>query len=68
MNRIPLKYKSDLHRQVLTLESRCSRKGDVYFLVGWDDGKDYVCFQHMTSALDFINTNFNSDGFGHLTF
>lgn len=68
MNRIPLKYKSERQRQVLTLEARTSKRGDVFFLVSWDDEKDYICFKHMSSALDFINTNFNIDGFGHITF
>lgn len=57
MKRIPMKYNSSEDEVVLKLTSRSDKKGNVFFMV--ESGEDdYVCFTHLSSALDYIQTNF----------
>lgn len=57
MKRIPMKYNSEEKEVIIKLTSRCSKLGDSFFMVEY--GEDlYACFKHMSSAMDFIETNF----------
>lgn len=54
-------YNSELIGTQLTLESRCDKMGNVYHYVTYLDNNDvqqYVRFSKLSSAFDFINTNF----------
>lgn len=57
IRRKPLKHISFVERNVLTIDARVDKLGNQFYCV--DYGDDYVCFQNMSSAIDFINTNFN---------
>lgn len=57
MKRKPMKYNSTEDEVVLKLTSRSDKKGNVFFMVEYGDD-DYVCFAHLSSALDYIQTNF----------
>lgn len=56
MKRKPMKYNSEETEVIIKLTSRCNKKGDSFYMVEY--GEDYAAFQHMSSALDFIQTNF----------
>lgn len=57
----PRKYKSELVRSVLTIESRQTRLGDLFYLVSFaKDGEPHnFAFSNLDSAIDFVNSNFN---------
>lgn len=57
MKRLPKLYNSSVDDVVLKLTSRRTKKGDVFFCVEFND--DYATFNHLSSALDFINSNFS---------
>lgn len=55
------KYNSSVRSVVVLVESRMDKKGNVFFCVSYqnNDGDDcYVCFENMSSVLDFIKSNF----------
>lgn len=56
MKRIPMKYNSNEEEQIIKLSSRMDKKGNLFYMVEFGD--DYAAFSHMSSALDFIQTNF----------
>ena len=61
MKRKPLKYNSVEVDVIIKLSSRTGKTGEVFFMVDYTNNNgtpDYVCFNHLSSALDFINTNF----------
>lgn len=64
MNFQPKYYKTHPLSQVLTLESVVDRKGNMMYAVsssrGVNECKHYL-FMHLSSAIDFISTNFCYD-------
>lgn len=57
----PVYYKTSPLSHVLTLESVTDRLGDVYFAVTLSQGEHknvHYMFRHLSSALDFISSNF----------
>lgn len=59
MKRIPLKYKTEERQTFVKLTSRADKLGNILYFVEYADG-EYSAFRHMSSALDFISTNFKS--------
>lgn len=61
MNFEPKYYKTSPLSLVLRLESVIDRHGDIYFAItlakGDNDNVHYM-FKHLSSALDFIDSNF----------
>lgn len=51
-----MKYNTTEQEVIIKLSTRCDKFGNCTFMVEYND--DYACFQHMSSALDFIQTNF----------
>lgn len=62
MKRKALKHISFVDKQILTIESRVDKLGNQFLCVSYGEN-DYVCFEKMSSVLDFINTNFNINPF-----
>lgn len=65
MKRIPLFYKTDENEKVLSLSTRSDKFGNIFHCVEFpcdnsETGKDYAMFSHLSSALDFIQTNFTA--------
>ena len=60
MKRTPKMYNTEHDDDVLKLSTRSDKMGNVLFFVEWtnEDKRDYACFRHMSSAMDFINSNF----------
>lgn len=61
MKRIPTLYNSDLEQTELTLSTRTDKLGNIFHYVEFynnDGTKDYARFEHLSSALDFIHSNF----------
>lgn len=61
MKRIPTLYNSDEQEKLLTLSTRSDKLGNVYHYVEYcenDGTNNYARFAHLSSALDFINSNF----------
>lgn len=60
MKRIPKMYNSVERDCIIKLSSRTTKLGETFFCVEFEttDGSDYVTFAHMSSALDFIQSNF----------
>ena len=56
MKRIAKMYNSEEKECIVKLTSRCDKAGNVFFCVHFQD--DYATFAHMSSALDFIQSNF----------
>lgn len=56
MKRVPRKYNSEETEVIIKLTSRCDKLGNSFYMVEY--GSDYAAFSHMSSALDFIQTNF----------
>lgn len=55
------KYNSTVVKPILKIESRVSKKGDIFFLVEYLDNhaeEHYVTFERMSSVVDFIKSNF----------
>lgn len=57
----PRKYKSEHVSPVLTIETRQTRLGDLFFYVTfYRDGQEFgYAFSSLDSAVDFVNSNFN---------
>lgn len=65
MKRVPLFYRTDEEDALLSLSTRKDKFGNIFYCVEFpnvnsDTGKDYVMFTHLSSALDFIQTNFKA--------
>ena len=61
MKRIPLFYQSEENQKDLVLSTRSDKLGNVLHCVEYlnnDGSKDYAFFSHLSSALDFIHSNF----------
>lgn len=63
MKRVPLLFKTDVESVDISLSTRSDKLGNIYHCVEYPDentpsGKSYVMFSHLSSALDFIQTNF----------
>ena len=62
MKRVPLFYKTEELNQDLRLSTRVDKLGNVFHVVEYfdsDDKPNYSFFVHLSSALDFIHSNFN---------
>lgn len=56
---ISRKFKSESIKETLKVEMRQDRKGDLFYLVSFSKSEiDYVCFENMSSVIDFIKSNF----------
>lgn len=65
MKRIPLLYKTDEVSKDLVLTTRSDHQGNILHCVEYPDnntsaGMSYAMFTHLSSALDFISTNFKA--------
>ena len=60
MNRIPLFYKTSEECKDLVLTTRSDKAGNIFHCVEFENGDkhDYAMFKNLSSALDFIQTNF----------
>lgn len=61
MKRIPRLYNSEEVSVNLTLSTRRDKFGDIFHCVEYVNNsglKDYAVFNHLSSALDFIQSNF----------
>lgn len=61
MKRIPLMYQSEEQSKDLVLSTRSTKLGEIMHCVEYlnnDGSKDYAFFHNLSSALDFINSNF----------
>ena len=61
MKRIPTLYNSEEQEKLLTLSTRCDKLGNVYHYVEYfenDGTQNYARFAHLSSAMDFISSNF----------
>lgn len=57
----PSFYSSEEHSKDLVLSTRSDKLGNVYHYVEFknnDDSFSYARFNHLSSALDFISSNF----------
>lgn len=63
MKRVPLFFKTEELTQDLRLSTRVDKLGNVFHVVEYfdsDDKPNYsFFFVHLSSALDFIHSNFN---------
>lgn len=62
MKRVPLMYRTDEESKDLSLSSRSDKFGNILHCVEYMNNgqKDYAFFKHLSSALDFIQTNFSA--------
>lgn len=63
MKRVPRFYNSEEKDFVLKLSTRCDKFGNVFYCVDYttpSGSADYVTFSHLSSALDFISSNFKA--------
>lgn len=62
MKRIPIRFKTDETSVILHVSTRVDKAGNIFYFVEYpnlDSGlTEYVAFKHLSSALDFIQTNF----------
>lgn len=63
MQRVPLLCKTEEVDRELTLSTRVDKFGKIFHCVEFPDsdtpsGRNYALFEHLSSALDFIKTNF----------
>lgn len=61
MKRIPTFYNSELEQIELTLITCSDKLGNIHHYVEYfnnDGSKDYASFKNLSSALDFIHSNF----------
>lgn len=61
MDFVPQYYKTNPLSLVLRLESVTDKRGNIKFAVTLSQGERenvHYLFEHLTSALDFINSNF----------
>lgn len=56
----PIKFKSDLISTIITIESRQSRLGDIFYYVEYtfENQRFGHAFKHLSSAIDFVQSNF----------
>lgn len=57
----PYMHKSQSLKPMLAIESRVDKCGNIFFSVEYQDNKGLfhnIAFEHMTSAIDFIKSNF----------
>lgn len=55
------KYNSDVVSDVVKVTMRSSRRGDLFYLVEYNDNDNverYVTFEKLSSVIDFIQSNF----------
>lgn len=60
MKRIPTLYNSEEEDKLLILSTRRDKVGNIFYYVEYvsDGSNDYVRFEHLSSALDFIHSYF----------
>lgn len=60
MQKIARKYNSEEVKSVVSLSMRRDKRGDLFYMVEYSgkNGQEYSCFEFMSSAIDFINSNF----------
>lgn len=61
MKRVPLFYQTEEQVKDLVLSTRTDKMGNILQCVEYlnnDGSKDYAMFKNLSSALDFIQTNF----------
>ena len=61
MKRIPIFYKTEEVNKDLTLSTRRDAVGNIWHVVEYsnnDNSTDYAFFEKLSSALDFIHSNF----------
>lgn len=61
MKRISLFYQSEENQNDFVLSTRYDKLGNVFHCVeylNYDGSKDYAFFHQLSSAVDFINSNF----------
>lgn len=61
MKRVPNFYKTEENTKELVLSTRSDSLGNIFHCVEYlnnDGSKDYALFRNLSSALDFINSNF----------
>lgn len=61
MKRIPCLYNSEVKENLLTLTTRVDKVGNVYHYVEYQDNdgsNNYARFSNLSSAIDFISSNF----------
>ena len=61
MKRIPIFFKTEAVNKDLTLSTRRDALGNIWHVVEYmnnDNSPDYAFFEHLSSALDFIHSNF----------
>lgn len=61
MKRIPLFYQTEEQVKDLVLSTRTDKLGNILHCVEYlnnDGNKDYALFHNLSSAIDFIQTNF----------
>lgn len=54
----PNKYNSFVKKNVVLVTLRMNKRGDVFYLCEYDDEGNYVCFENMSSVIDFLKSNF----------
>lgn len=57
----PVKYKSRPLNELFSVSSRITGDGHITFCVDYRDSNNKehnICFQHLSSAIDFLQTNF----------
>lgn len=59
MKKISKMYSSEEKDVIIKLSSRCDKRGNIFFCVNF--GMEYYTFAQMSSALDFIQSNFKED-------
>lgn len=61
MKRNPIMYKTVERSQALSLTTRADKLGNIFHCVEYTNHegvRDYAMFKHLSSAMDFISTNF----------
>ena len=58
MTKKPLMYVTDEVAKIVELSTRVDKTGRVFFCVSFGD--DYSFFEHLSSAIDYINSNFKA--------
>lgn len=54
------KYRSELLHPVLTIECRQDRLGNIFYYVTFTSDREMsFAFKHMSSAIDFVQSNFD---------
>lgn len=61
MKRVPNLYSSEEVTKELSISTRSDKLGNIFHYVEYlnnDGSSDYARFEHLSSALDFIHSNF----------